>query len=164
MVLATMKDISNRFGGCICRRCINMNYDAKLTRDDCKYTGREECPSCEEVRHLVSGFTLSGKAKMRGLSYSGEDMEYTHAPFRVRTVRTENAEKVERTEDFNKGEMRELRTRLRKREQQVDALYRELDDMTAKYRELAVVMRDSANAILEVTEGVIRPEKKLSVL
>ena len=184
MALATMKDISNRFGGRrICRRCINMLYNAKLVRSDCKYEDKEECPYCGEVRHLVSGFTLSGKGKMRGLSYSGEDtmeFEEVNTPIRIREevstpirrreevntpIRVKEEEKKPiRIEEADWEETRELRARLRKREKQVDALYRELDDMTAKYRELAMVMRDSANAIIEATEDVVRPGKKLSVL
>ncbi|MBQ1504445.1 MAG: hypothetical protein IIZ49_03545 [Oscillospiraceae bacterium] len=58
--------IRSRFGGPICRRCINETYRANLTPADCRYPYpfKNRCPCCGEQRNIVGSFRLSGQMKM----------------------------------------------------------------------------------------------------
>ena len=59
------KKIAERYGGNICRRCINEDYRVHLTPDDCMYSKKkQECPRCGWLSNIVNGFTFSGKRKM----------------------------------------------------------------------------------------------------
>ena len=62
--MQTVEPIRRRYGEVICRACINEEYGAKLEPKDCLYGYTYTCPRCGKNRHLVSGFTMSGKLKM----------------------------------------------------------------------------------------------------
>ena len=57
--------IRREYGGNICRRCINVEYDVELNPDDCIYEDMSlcECSRCHNSSHLVSGLSRSGKLK-----------------------------------------------------------------------------------------------------
>ena len=60
--------ILKRFGGNICRRCLNAEIEPiHLSPDDCVYQGYGTCPLCQQQgKHIVMGFTLRGKIKLIG--------------------------------------------------------------------------------------------------
>ena len=66
--MLTTRPILRRFGMYLCRDCINREYGVHLKREDvrCKYT-KDVCPYCGATNHVVVGFTLTGKLKMRGV-------------------------------------------------------------------------------------------------
>ena len=65
-MLTGAKKIAARFGGPICRRCINAQYGVSLKPFDCKYPYpyKDTCPRCGEMQNIVDGFRISGKIKM----------------------------------------------------------------------------------------------------
>lgn len=54
--MATMRSIKKRFGGEICRRCLNEVYGLNLSPNDCLYTSYSPavCPCCGEVNNIVN--------------------------------------------------------------------------------------------------------------
>ena len=56
--------IKRRFGGEICRDCINMTYGSRLNPDDCRYGYVYTCPCCGEIRSIVVGLSPMGRLKM----------------------------------------------------------------------------------------------------
>ena len=62
--MLSVKRIKRRFGGDICRDCINRTYRARLDPEDCVYGYLYTCPSCGEVRNIVVGLTPAGRLKL----------------------------------------------------------------------------------------------------
>ena len=64
--MASFYRIRSRFGGEICRRCINAAYRAHLTPQDCRYgyPYPSRCFRCGEVHNIVTGLRLSGRLKL----------------------------------------------------------------------------------------------------
>ncbi len=64
--MVTMKKIHKRFGGNICRQCINVTYDTHLKHFDCLYGTPYpgNCPSCGEMKNIVTGLRFSGFLKL----------------------------------------------------------------------------------------------------
>ena len=64
--MAAIKDIKKKFGGLICRSCINKEYNVNLNRSDCIYgiPFPDICRCCEEHKNIVTDFTFGGKLKM----------------------------------------------------------------------------------------------------
>ena len=64
--MLSTKRISRRFGGEICRSCINEQYSVRLKPSDClyMYPYRYQCACCGTVQNIVTGFRLTGKLKM----------------------------------------------------------------------------------------------------
>lgn len=64
--MVTIADIRRRYGVHICRRCINEEYPVKLDPENCIYDCHypRNCPRCGEMQNIVTGFRLSGKAKL----------------------------------------------------------------------------------------------------
>ena len=49
----------------LCRECINVQTGARLTPRDCKYWHfPAQCSRCGQIRHIVTGATLSGRWKL----------------------------------------------------------------------------------------------------
>ena len=61
--MISIRKIRTRFGGPICRRCINKEYHYHLTRKDCRYGDVILCPCCREEHHAVIGLKISGRLK-----------------------------------------------------------------------------------------------------
>ncbi len=64
----TTRKFRKSFGSNVCRHCINDMTDIHLYPQDCFYEKtRKVCPRCHmENKHIVCGFRLSGKWKLRG--------------------------------------------------------------------------------------------------
>ncbi len=65
--MVTIKTIRKKFGGNVCRQCINKEYGVHLLHTDCKYDMMMYpmlCPSCNEMKNIVSGLQISGLAKL----------------------------------------------------------------------------------------------------
>lgn len=62
--MSTLKQVHDRFGDYICRRCINEYCNADLKREDCKYSYFAVCRCCGEEHWIVTNLTLAGKAKL----------------------------------------------------------------------------------------------------
>ena len=64
--MVTIDTIRRRYGVHICRRCINEEYHVKLDPENCIYDCHypRKCPRCGEMQNIVTGFRLSGKAKL----------------------------------------------------------------------------------------------------
>lgn len=60
----TTRRIRAKYGGNICRMCVNHEYRVHLERRDCRYGKTESCRLCGSYHHPVKGFTLSGHVKM----------------------------------------------------------------------------------------------------
>ena len=71
--MLTTKPIVKKYGGNICRRCINEAYKTSLRHKDCNYGRSGVCPRCRAIRHIVSGFTFSGMKKM----FRAKDVEHS---------------------------------------------------------------------------------------
>ena len=58
--MANMEAIKKRFGGHICRRCLNEVYGLSLQPEDCRYENfcPSVCPRCGEVQNIVSRVSL----------------------------------------------------------------------------------------------------------
>lgn len=63
--MITTKKIEKRFGGYICRRCINEVYKVNLTRHDCVYKSFDVCPRCGVEHNIVHDFRSSGRRIMK---------------------------------------------------------------------------------------------------
>ena len=63
--MITTKKIEKRFGGYICRRCINEVYKVNLTRHDCIYKSFDICPRCGMEQNIVHDFRSSGVRIMK---------------------------------------------------------------------------------------------------
>ncbi len=63
--MITTKKIEKRFGGYICRRCINEVYKVDLTRHDCIYKSFDVCPRCGVEHNIVHDFRSSGVRIMK---------------------------------------------------------------------------------------------------
>ena len=61
-----IREIIGRYGGLVCRRCINDLYGANLTQRDCVYDGpyERQCKCCGKMRHIVWDLKASGKRKL----------------------------------------------------------------------------------------------------
>ncbi|MBR2697050.1 MAG: hypothetical protein IKE76_00510 [Clostridia bacterium] len=54
-----------KYGGCLCRRCMDRHYNVHLShRDVVEIEG--VCPNCKKKGRLVSGLKLGGRIKMLG--------------------------------------------------------------------------------------------------
>ena len=64
--MVTISQVRRKFGGLVCRRCVNAAFNARLLSSDCLYESGEAsyCPGCDGTHHIVSGFRLSGKLKL----------------------------------------------------------------------------------------------------
>ena len=64
--MVSTSQIRRKFGGLICRRCINAAYGVHLQSADCIYESETPsyCPNCDGTHHLVSGFRPSGQIKL----------------------------------------------------------------------------------------------------
>ncbi len=64
--MVSIRTVIKDFGRPVCRRCINQKYNVNLQPQDCEYDGPYAaiCSNCDEVHHIVIGFSLSGKFKM----------------------------------------------------------------------------------------------------
>lgn len=52
--MATMRSIRRRYGGFICRRCLNKAYHMHLKPSDCDYDYYpHECRRCGETQNIV---------------------------------------------------------------------------------------------------------------
>lgn len=64
-VMANMTSLIRKYGGGICRECINREYGAKLTPKDCIYYDYPyTCFCCQQHRNIVKKFRPSGQMKM----------------------------------------------------------------------------------------------------
>ena len=54
--MATMQMVRKRFGGNICRRCLNRKYGLRLRPEDCRYDSYcpSVCPCCGTVQNIVT--------------------------------------------------------------------------------------------------------------
>lgn len=60
-----IQSVYKKYGGGICRKCINREYHAKLVPEDCQYYYYPyACPSCGEVRNIVVGFRWQVRTRM----------------------------------------------------------------------------------------------------
>ena len=61
-----MDIIRHKYGGLLCRRCINEIYGASLKASDCHYPYpfKYRCPRCGEQRNIVGSFRFSGQMKV----------------------------------------------------------------------------------------------------
>lgn len=64
--MVTIRKINKKYGGNICRRCINETYKIHLNHSDCLYGDPypAQCPRCKDMRNIVSGFQFSGFIKL----------------------------------------------------------------------------------------------------
>ena len=62
--MLTTKRIVSKYGGNICRHCINAQYHIHLYPADCVYEDHRKCPRCREVKNIVGGFQGKGVWKM----------------------------------------------------------------------------------------------------
>ena len=64
--MVTIKKIQKRFGGNVCRQCINETYDLHLLHTDCRYDHPYPslCPNCRQMKNIVTGLQLSGFMKL----------------------------------------------------------------------------------------------------
>ena len=64
--MVTIGKIISKFGGNICRQCINKKYNIHLIHKDCRYDiiYPSLCPKCNEMKNIVTGFQLSGYLKL----------------------------------------------------------------------------------------------------
>ncbi len=64
--MVTIKKIKKRFGGCVCRQCINKTYKLHLIHQNCIYglMYPAQCPNCMEMKNIVTGLKLSGFFKL----------------------------------------------------------------------------------------------------
>lgn len=61
--MLTPERIRKQYGDYLCRRCINRLYGLNLEKEDCRYGYYYKCRQCQQERHIVVGFTASGKLK-----------------------------------------------------------------------------------------------------
>ena len=72
--MLTIKKITKKYGGPICRACIKAEYNVALERRDCKYMRHSDtCPCCGERKHIVKGLKFSGF--MKGLKAKDKPAE-----------------------------------------------------------------------------------------
>ena len=59
--MVTINQIRKRYGGNICRQCINQAYKTNLLHTDCKYglMYPSKCAKCGEMKNIVTGLRLS---------------------------------------------------------------------------------------------------------
>ena len=64
--VVTENTIRVKFGGNICRRCINEEFGANLQQADCEYKipFPQICPRCRNVANIVTGFRMTGRLKL----------------------------------------------------------------------------------------------------
>ena len=64
--MIAIQEIRRKYGGLICRRCINAAYGVRLMPSDCLYESETPsyCVCCDGTHHLVSGFRARGKLKV----------------------------------------------------------------------------------------------------
>ena len=55
--MASIQPVQARFGGNVCRACLNEAYRVHLEQTDCRYgyPYPARCPRCGEVRNIVTG-------------------------------------------------------------------------------------------------------------
>ena len=65
IIMISLKKIRKRFGSYICRQCINKAYGIHILHQDCDYEliYPKQCPSCGELKNIVTGLTLKGYLK-----------------------------------------------------------------------------------------------------
>ena len=64
--MLTTRRFKKQFGGNVCRHCVNDLMGVHLIPKECKYVpGRSTCPRCLKNAHIVKGFKLKGKWKLR---------------------------------------------------------------------------------------------------
>ena len=64
--MVTKRKIKKRFGGSICRQCINKTYRVHLLHTDLKYEliYPVQCPACGEMKNIPAGFRFGGFMKL----------------------------------------------------------------------------------------------------
>ena len=61
----SMKKVRSRYGGEICRSCLNKKYGGHLKPRNCRYADTKNyCPRCNEYHHIVVGLRPSGWIRM----------------------------------------------------------------------------------------------------
>ncbi len=60
--MLTVKRIKKRFGGNVCRQCINKTYHIHLRHKNCIYAlpFPALCQCCREMKNIVTGLRFSG--------------------------------------------------------------------------------------------------------
>lgn len=62
--MLSARPVRKKYGGYLCRRCLNRQYRVRLNPRDVRYRHMRVCPLCHSTDHLVVGFRLTGKLKM----------------------------------------------------------------------------------------------------
>ena len=63
--MLSIKKIKKKYGGLICRSCLNENYPRQyIHHNECIYTNLEECPLCKENKYLVRSIKLVGRLRL----------------------------------------------------------------------------------------------------
>lgn len=64
--MATIQSIRKRFGGYICRRCLNEQFDLRLSPEDCSYDQHalSVCPCCGEVQNIVTRVRFTKRLRL----------------------------------------------------------------------------------------------------
>lgn len=63
--MLTMNRIRTKYGGNLCRRCINEAYQVQLQTNDCWYEYYPHvCPRCGEIHNIVNDLKLSAKLRL----------------------------------------------------------------------------------------------------
>jgi len=62
--MTDVRKIRARFGGSICRRCINRAYHVNLQPSECRYSYPQRCPVCGQERNLVLDVSHTGRWKL----------------------------------------------------------------------------------------------------
>ena len=63
--MLTIHKIHKKYGGNVCRQCINKAFGIHLNHTDCKYDllYPGKCPGCGEMKNIVTGLRMSGRFK-----------------------------------------------------------------------------------------------------
>ncbi len=72
--MLTTGKIRKKYGGNVCRSCVNEILNIHLHPYECRYEkGRADCPGCgESGKHIVKGFRLRGLKLTIGKKMTGE--------------------------------------------------------------------------------------------
>lgn len=63
--MLTMNKIRTKYGGNLCRRCVNEAYHVQLRSHDCWYEYYPHvCPRCGEIHNIVNDLKLSAKLRL----------------------------------------------------------------------------------------------------
>ena len=66
VLMGSFANVKRKYESMICRRCINEEFSAALTPNDCiyGYPFPMNCNCCKEMRNIVTNLRLSGKIKL----------------------------------------------------------------------------------------------------